>query len=158
MLTDPSRSRVPGPLEPFAVGFARELERQGYTRSSAQPQVHLMARLSRWLEDKGLDVHELCATEVERFVGARRAEAYKKYLTSKALGPVLAYLRELRVAPTPPPPPPNGPVEVALERYRHYLTAERAFGERQPGPTSTRCDPSCAAGSHPTAAIWTSRS
>ena len=59
MLTDPSRSRVPGPLEPFAVGFARELERQGYTRSSAQPQVHLMARLSRWLEDKGLDVHEL---------------------------------------------------------------------------------------------------
>src|SRR5207249_8156513 len=89
MLTGPSRSRVPGPLEPFAVGFARELERQGYTRSSAQPQVHLMARLNRWLEDKGLDVHELCATEVERFVGARRAEAYKKYLTSKALGPVL---------------------------------------------------------------------
>src|SRR5439155_3713261 len=87
----------------------------------------LMARLSRWLEDKGLDVHELCAAEVERFVGARRAEGYKKYLTSKALGPVLAYLRELRVAPTPPPPPPNGPVEVALERYRHYLTVERGL-------------------------------
>src|SRR5205809_609534 len=73
-------------------------------------------------------------------------------------GRCLTYLRELRVAPTPPPPPRDGPVEVALERYRHYLTAERAFGERQPGPTSTRCDPSCAAGSHPTAAIWTSRS
>jgi integrase/recombinase XerD len=127
MLTHPSRSRVRGSLEPFAVGFARELERQGYTRSSAQPQMQLMARLSRWLEDKGLDVHELSAAEVERFVGARRAEGYKKYLTSKALGPVLAYLRELRVAPTPPPPPPNGPAAVALERYRHYLTVERGL-------------------------------
>src|SRR5437870_10625783 len=127
MLTDPSRSRVPGPLEPFAVGFAGELERQGYTRGSADLQMHLMAHVSRWLEDEGLDVHELGATEVERFIGARRAEGYTKYLTSNALRPMLTYLRKLGVAPTPPPPSPNGPVELMLERYWTYLTVERSL-------------------------------
>jgi site-specific recombinase XerD len=127
MLIDPSRIRVAGRLEPFAVGFAGELERQGYRRSSADSQLHLMAHLSRWLEAEGFDVHQFGATEVERFVDIRRAEGYTKYLTSKALRPMLTYLRELGVAPPPPPPSPNGPVEVALERYRHYLTVERGL-------------------------------
>lgn len=127
MLIDPSGIRVTSRLGPFAVGFAGELERQGYARSSADSQMQLMAHLSRWLEEEGFDVHEFGATEVERFVGTRRAEGYTKYLTSKALRPMLTYLRELGVAPPPPPPSPNGPVEVALERYRHYLTGERGL-------------------------------
>jgi len=127
MLIDPSGIRVAGRLEPFAVGFAGELERQGYARSSADSQMRLMAHLCRWLEEEGSDVHEFGATEVERFVSARRAEGYTKYLTSQALRPMLTYLRELGVAPTPPPPSPNGPVEVTLERYRHYLTVERGL-------------------------------
>jgi integrase/recombinase XerD len=40
--------------------------------------------------------------------------------------PILAYLRNLGVVPTPPPTP-GTPVEEALERYRIYLTVERGL-------------------------------
>jgi len=127
-MTDPSRIRVCGSLEAFAAGFARELARQGYTANSACSQMHLMAHLSRWLACERLEAHGLYATEVERFLGARRAAGYTNHRTSKAMRPLLTYLRELGVAPPPPVCSPNGAVEVMLERYRHYLTVERGLG------------------------------
>jgi integrase/recombinase XerD len=126
-MTDPSRILVSGPLEAFATGFAGELSRQGYTSNSASLQMHLMAHLSRWLEGKGLDARALCAAEVGRFLGDRRAAGYTNHRTGKAMQSMLSYLRALGVAPTPPPSAPNGPVEGALERYRHYLTVERGL-------------------------------
>lgn len=43
---DPSRVRVSGPLEPFAVGFAGELARLGFTANSAGLQLGVVAHLS----------------------------------------------------------------------------------------------------------------
>ena len=42
-MADPSRVRISGVLQPFAVGFAAELGRQGYTPRSLQTQLYLMA-------------------------------------------------------------------------------------------------------------------
>ena len=47
------KSVVVGPLEPYAAGFATELERQGYTAGTAEKQVALAAHLSRWLAAAG---------------------------------------------------------------------------------------------------------
>ena len=129
-MIDPSRIRVSGPLKAFAAGFAGELSRQGYTPNSARLQMHLMAHLSCWLAGEGHDAQRLSTTEVERFLAARRAAGYTNHLTGKAMGPLLTYLRDLGVAPLPPAPAPNGPVEVALEHYRHYLTVERGVGSK----------------------------
>jgi len=123
-MTDPSQIRVRGPLEAFAAGFAGELLQQGYTPDSARNQMYLMAHLSRWLEGEGLDVHRLCAINVEQFLSARRAAGYTNHLTSNAMRPMLTYLRKLGVV-SPPVSSCNGPVEVAIERYRHYLTVQR---------------------------------
>jgi hypothetical protein len=41
------RSRVDGPLEPYAPGFAVELSRLGYTANSAAAQVGVVAHLRR---------------------------------------------------------------------------------------------------------------
>ena len=65
-----------GPLADFASGFASELLRQGYTVNSARLQMNLMAHLSRWLMDEGLDVRSLSATEVDQFLATRRAVGY----------------------------------------------------------------------------------
>ena len=128
-MSDPSRVRVSGPLEPFAAGFARELSRLGYTSISAIHQVRLLGHLSRWLADKGHATQGLFESEVERFLAARRAAGRPNHLTGKAMQPMLQYLRELGVAPPPPlPPTPEGPLEEALDRYRHYLTVERGVG------------------------------
>ena len=129
MLIDPSQIRVLGPLSTFAAGFADELAHQGYTPHSARFQMRLMAHLSRWLVDEGLDAGDLRMAEVERFLRARRAAGYTQLLSIKAMRPMLAYLRDLGVAPTPPPPTPSSPVEEVLERYRNYLTVERGLGQ-----------------------------
>ena len=127
MSIDPSRVRVRGPLALFAAGFADELARQGYTPLSARNQMWLLAHLSHWIERQGLGVDELRATEVDRFVRARRVSGRRQLRSIKALRPILAYLRVLGVAP-PPLSTSDGPVDEVLERYRSYLTVERGLG------------------------------
>jgi integrase/recombinase XerD len=127
MSIDLSRVRVRGPLALFAAGFADELARQGYTPLSARNQMWLLAHLSHWIERQGLGVDELRATEVDRFVRARRVSGRRQLRSIKALRPILAYLRVLGVAP-PPLSTSDGPVDEVLERYRSYLTVERGLG------------------------------
>jgi integrase/recombinase XerD len=66
-------SRVVGPLEAYAPGFAVELERQGYTVNTASHQLGLVAHLSRWLANKRLGAVDLSPAVVERYVQVRRA-------------------------------------------------------------------------------------
>jgi integrase/recombinase XerD len=131
-MSDPSRVRVSGPLEPFAAGFAAALQLQGYTPGSACHQMYLFAHLSRWLAEEHLDAHALEPATVERFAATRRAAGYVPYTSAKALRPLLAHLRGLGVAPAPlvqvQVQRPQGLVEELLERYRCYLTVERGLG------------------------------
>jgi len=132
-MSDLLQVRISGPLKPFALGFAAELSRQGYTRNSACTQMRLVAHLSRWLQGEGLlDLQTLRQLEVDRFIRARRASGYTLQLSEKALQPILSYLRRLGAVPAPPLAAPDGPVEDLLERYRTYLTIERGLG----GPTA----------------------
>ena len=54
-----TRVRVGGPLGPYSDGFRTELAARGYAPSSAAGQLQVMAHLSRWLVDRGLDEHAL---------------------------------------------------------------------------------------------------
>lgn len=122
------RVRVLGPLGPYAVGFAAELTRLGYTLFSARGQLRLAAHLSRWLAGEGLDASMLTPAVVARFLVARRGAGYTGYLSPKGLSPLLGYLRGLDVTPLPVVAEPEGAVEVLLERYRGYLVGERGLG------------------------------
>jgi len=126
-MVHPIQVQASGPLAGFAPGFASELLRQGYTANSARLQMHLMAHLSRWLSAEGLDVYGLRVTEVERYLSARRAAGYVNHRSNKAMRPMLVYLRGLGAAPTPKTSSPDGPVEVMLEHFRHYLIVERGL-------------------------------
>ena len=127
MVIDPSRVRVRGSLAPFASGFAEELNRQGYTPISARNQMRLLAHLSRWLLSESLGVGELGDAELYRFIEARRAAGRTQLRSFKAVGPLISYLRNLRVAPRPLPASPSEPVGVLLERYRSFLAVERGL-------------------------------
>jgi site-specific recombinase XerD len=89
--------------------------------------MHLMAHLSRWLAGEGVEAQGLRATDVERFLSARRSAGYTHHLTGKAMRPLLAYLRDQGLWLTPPPAVAHGPVDVTLDRYRQYLTRERGL-------------------------------
>jgi integrase/recombinase XerD len=118
---------VSGPLEPFAARFTSLLIRQGYRRPSARIQIHLFAHLSAWLVEEGLEPRELCATDVARFLAARRRTGATRYVSEKAMLAILTYLRDEDVVSVPPVLAATGPVAVTLERYRQYLRQERGL-------------------------------
>jgi len=93
------KSVVVGPLEPYAAGFAAELERQGYVAGVACKQVGLAAHLSRWMAGAGAEPGDLTVQVAERYASARRAAGYVSYRSVHALEPLLGYLRGLGVAP-----------------------------------------------------------
>ena len=126
-MSDPSRVRVTGPLEPFAAGFGEELVHQGYASQPAAQQVRLMAHLSRWLVAEGGEVAALNAATVEAFAVSRRAAGYSSLASGRALRPLLVYLRGLGVVPAQEVLAPDGPVEVELAAYRRYLMVERGL-------------------------------
>ena len=125
-MTDPSRVRISGPLQPFLSGFATELARQGYTPRSLLTQLNLLAHVSRWLHARDLDVGDL-RERTQQFLEARQAAGYKGLLTGKALRPLLTYLRTRGAIPPAPTPIPAGPVDETLARYRDYLTVEQGL-------------------------------
>jgi integrase/recombinase XerD len=118
------RVRVTGPLEPFVVGFAAELARQGFAPSSAVAHLRLTARVSRWLEDERLAPAALFAETAERFCEARRAAGYTKFVSMRGLGPLLGYLRREGVIPLEGTSSRLGPVEALLDRFGRYLKGE----------------------------------
>jgi site-specific recombinase XerD len=118
---------VKGPLAPHVAGFRRELERVGYRPNAASNQLQLMAHASRWLDRQGLDVADLTPGRVEEFLAHRRAEGYTLWLSTKAMVPLLGYLRRLGVIATPAPAVPVTEAEVLLEHFRAYLVNERGL-------------------------------
>ena len=126
-MANPSLVSVRGPLEPFAAGFVNSLMGQGYQRPTALIQVQLFAELSAWLLEEGLEPSQFDATAVERFFAARRRAGATRYVSEKAIGAILSYLRHEGVVSVPPAVAASGPVDVTLERYRQYLVHERGL-------------------------------
>src|SRR5258706_4070340 len=93
-----ARVQITGPLKSHFSGFAAELRAQGYTDVSAANQLRLMADLSRWLESQRIAPRELVPRMVERFI-AKRRRTHSSLVSSRALAPLLAYLRSVKVAP-----------------------------------------------------------
>jgi len=120
-----SRVRVSGPLAEYAGGFAGFLAEAGYTPLSAANQVRVLAHLSRWMEDSGIDPGELTGGRVGEFLAVRRAAGYTCWLSERGLAPLLGFLRGLGVVPGPGPVVPAGAVDVLLDRYGAYLAGER---------------------------------
>ena len=119
---------VRGPLAQYAAGCAGELHRLGYTQDAARKQLGLLTHLSRWLDGEGLKAQEITEAALKQYVQARRDAGCTTFLSERAPRRLLAYLRQLGVAPMPGAP--EGPAEKLLGRYRAYLSEERGLSPR----------------------------
>jgi integrase/recombinase XerD len=119
-----SISRVEGVLTPYASGFRAWLTQRGYQASTVEDQVWLMAHLSRWLDEHGMEPAAFTDEAAQRFQRARR-ERYSHLTGSRALRPLLGYLRGLGLVPESGIP--DSPVEGLLAEYRDYLVRERGL-------------------------------
>ena len=109
--------KVGGPLAGLADGFRAELDRLGYTPSSREFKLAEMAKLSAWLESRGLDAGDICRARIEEFFSDLAARPGRAP-TLVAMRPLLAWLRRLGLTTDDPPPPP-GPLDALMGRYRH---------------------------------------
>jgi hypothetical protein len=114
-------------LGPYSDGFRTELAARGYEPSSAAGQLQVMAHLSRWLVDRGLDEHALTSRVVEEFLRARRVAGYRQWLSARGMAPLLDHLRDVGIAPVCSPAVADSAVEVLLVAYRAYLVEERGL-------------------------------
>ncbi len=64
----PKDGVLPGPLTEHAAGFSAELHRQGFTPLSVVHQLRLAAHLSRWMQDRSVDLGQLTADRVDEFL------------------------------------------------------------------------------------------
>jgi hypothetical protein len=126
-MADPSLVAVLGPLEPFAAGFLNALRHQGYTPPSIVIQLQLVADLSAWLVRQRFDPGQLEPTAIARFLAARRRAGATRYVRERATRPILTYLRDHGVVPSPPVLPPMGPTEMVLDGYAQFLRRERGL-------------------------------
>jgi integrase/recombinase XerD len=126
-MKNPLRVRLSGPLQEFGPGFVGELERQGYSPVGATLLVRLMARVSSWMQVEGLVSGGLSDEVVAGFLAERCAGGHRDYVTARAMAPLLGYLRELGVVPSPSLVQPSTRAEMLGERFRGYLAGERGL-------------------------------
>lgn len=124
--SDPSRVRMSGPVAGFAEGLVRELESLGYAVTTATELMRLAAHLSRWLQGSGLALVEVTPSVIDAFVEDRR-RSYRNLTSSRALDPILGYLRRVGAVPEPPPVPATTAAQVVLGEFWWFLLDERAL-------------------------------
>ena len=125
--TKPSWPRVTGPLAEHAEGFRAELTRLGYTPLTTAGQMRLVAHMSRWLVNEGLDTAGLNPSTVEAYFSARRAAGYTNERTPGAARRLMEYLRGGGAAPFPAAAVAVSASETLLARYKTYLALERGL-------------------------------
>lgn len=125
IVTELPMARVTGPLAGYALGFREELLRIGYSERSARDGVYLLAHLSRWLIEEGLDLASLTAREQERFLAARRNAGYRRPRSARPLQVLLGYLGQFEAIPPDDEPASACALEALLDQYRTYLKVER---------------------------------
>ncbi len=127
MLIDPNETPFSNPLTARSKGFADDLQRQGYAPRTILKQRRLLRDLSDWLQTQQLTPGDLSLRQVDRFLSDRRSAGVAKHRTRKALGPILGYLRGLEIAPPAAKPVADDQASAILDRYRRFLTTERAL-------------------------------
>jgi site-specific recombinase XerD len=126
-MIDPSHIRITGPLKSYVGDVWFALLARGYTPLSSGNLLRLMARLSGWLEGKGLQAQELTNACIEEFLKERRQTGYTQYLSRRGLAPILKHLQTAGVVSLSEHQElPSSELDRLVNDYGKYLLHERA--------------------------------
>lgn len=125
--TEQLLARVRSPLALHARGFHEHLRGLGYSELTAKGWVTVMAHLSRWLAEHGLEAADITPECATRYCNARRRAGYSTCRSPRSLDPLLRFLRAQDVIPMVSAPEPITVEEQLLARYHVYLAEERSL-------------------------------
>ncbi|MEA3273936.1 MAG: hypothetical protein U9Q81_01265 [Pseudomonadota bacterium] len=127
-MTNPLSSGFRGPLAPYADAFAQQLREQGYAAWTVHDKLHLVAKLSQWLEERQLPVGSLdeqrVCTFLEEFHGHERRTYHGDRTTLREL---LRQLSAAGVIPEPTAEADEGASARIVGEFRQYLIQERGL-------------------------------
>jgi integrase/recombinase XerD len=119
----PCHVRITGPLASHALELWGILLQRGYAPLSCREPVRLLAHLSAWMEQTGLESGQLRSEDVQRFIRHRR----RRGRSLRGLRLVMEQLRRKRlIAGDEATADAKSPVGQLLIGYEDYLRKERA--------------------------------
>lgn len=119
--------RFRGPITPHVEGFWLSLMQAGYSKQSATQLLFVAAHVSRWLDDRSTDVHELTEEALGRFLAHRRRRGYRAFLTRRALTPLVDHLRRQGVVPSAPAMNARTALDRLFAEYESHLVRGRGL-------------------------------
>jgi hypothetical protein len=115
-----------GPLSEHLDAYAAAVAAQGYGHHSIRQQIVVIADFSRWLQQKHLAIQALDSEVVARFLRLRRRQQRVRRGDPKALGRLLAMLRQIGVMKHQPPVADSARSRIVAE-FQRYLLQERGL-------------------------------
>jgi site-specific recombinase XerD len=119
------RRRKAGLLGPQVEGYRVWLAQRGYTPGTIKNMLNDLGQVGQWLAAEGLEAAQLDEDRMVAFLTARRAAGHRKIPGTRAMAPLLRYLRTAGVVPAAEPV--MTPLGVLLGQYRSWLVAERGL-------------------------------
>jgi integrase/recombinase XerD len=117
---------IDGPLAPWASEMPDRLRELGYAPGSASNHLALVAKLSKFLDRRGLSAGDVNAVVLEQFCLSLRRGG-RSTLTPKTFVWLVEFLRDVGVEASSVPRPPRSETEELLERYRRFVLDERGL-------------------------------
>jgi len=125
-MSDPARVRATGPLAVLIPGFRDKLNLLGYSLGSAAQQLQMLAHLSKWMMGRGLVVDDLTRELLGEFFLGRR-QTHTNLVTVRSLAVFWSFLAEEGLLPRSDTVITMSADEGTLDRFEHYLVAERGL-------------------------------
>jgi site-specific recombinase XerD len=119
------RPRKAGVLGPQVEGYRAWLVQRGYTPGTIKNMLNDLGRVGRWSAAEGLEAAQLDEERMAGFLTARRAAGHRRIPGTRAMAPLVSYLREAGVVAAAEPV--VTPLGALLGRYRSWLIQERGL-------------------------------
>lgn len=118
-----------GPLGPHIDAFAALLSERGYARATMRCQLRVVADLSHWLENRGLEIGDLHEGRIlESLKDSPRNRSFvDNYMA--VFDALLEHLRSLGLVPAPDPETDDSAIGCIVGDYGQYLVQERGLSQ-----------------------------
>jgi site-specific recombinase XerD len=117
--------RKAGLLGPQVEGYREWLAQHGYTPGTIRNMLKDLGQVGLWLSSEGLEAEQLNEDLMAAFLTARHEAGQRRVPGTRAMVPLLSYLREAGVASAAKPS--LTPLAVLLGQYRSWLVQERGL-------------------------------
>jgi site-specific recombinase XerD len=120
-----STRRRAGLLGPQVEGYRAWFTQRGYTPGTVRNMLKDLGQVGLWLSTEGLEAEQLDEARMVAFLTARRVAGHRRVPGTRAMVPLLSYLRDAGVVPAVEPS--RTPLGELLGQYRSWMVQERGL-------------------------------